>query len=118
MFLDFQCINFVSLHILKVGSFHAKKTPAERAYVSALCKILGSLHFQSSDQEAIKLMRRLLSSVIESVSAEKDLLKELKWMAERLSSADTHPDQTLLQDQANSIFGKFWSSENDACLMI
>ncbi|XP_021891409.1 condensin complex subunit 3 isoform X2 [Carica papaya] len=59
----------------EVGSFHAKKTPAERAYVSALCKILGSLHFQSSDQEAIKLMH-------------------------------THPDQTLLQDQANSIFGR------------
>lgn len=83
-----------------------KKTAAERSYVSALCRILVLLRFRSSEQGAIKLMRRLLSHVAGSVSAEKDLVKELKRIAEHLKSVDADPDQELLQDEANLILGK------------
>lgn len=85
-----------------------KKTAAEKAYVSALCRVLVLLHFQLSEQGAIKLMRRLLNHVAESVSAEKDLVKELKRMADRLKAVDRQPDQELLQDQANLILGNFF----------
>lgn len=54
-------------------SFPAKKTAAEKAYVSALCKTLFLLHFRPTDQGAVKLMRQLLSRV--TVLAEKELLK-------------------------------------------
>ncbi|KAJ0100137.1 hypothetical protein Patl1_21200 [Pistacia atlantica] len=89
----------------EVLSFHMKKTPAERSYVSALCRILVLLHFRLSEQGTIKLMRKLLSRVFESVSAEKDLVKELKEMAERLKGLERHPDEELSQDEANNIFG-------------
>lgn len=42
----------------------------------------------------------------ESVSAEKDLFKELRRMADHLKALDRHPDQEMSQDQANLIFGK------------
>lgn len=84
-----------------------KKTPAERSYVSALCRILVLLHFRLSEQGAIKLMRKLLSHVFESLSAEKDLVKELKQMAERLKGLEGHPDEELSQDEANTIFSKY-----------
>ncbi|KAL5810121.1 hypothetical protein ACOSQ4_026689 [Xanthoceras sorbifolium] len=87
-------------------SFQMKKTPAEKSYVSALCKILVLLNFQSLEQGAIKLMQRLLYRVSESVSAEKDLVKELKQMAERLKAVDRHPDEELSQDEAKLIFGR------------
>ena len=64
------------------------------------------LHFRLSEQEAIQLMRRLLIPVVESVSAEKDLVKELRRMADHLKAQDRHPDQEMSQDQANHIFGK------------
>jgi hypothetical protein len=92
--------------IVEVASFHIKKTAAEKAYVSALCRVLVLLHFRSSEQWAIKLMRRLLNHVAESVSAEKDLVKELKRMADRLKAVDRQPEQELLQDQADPILGK------------
>jgi hypothetical protein len=92
--------------IVKVASFHMKKTAAEKAYVSALCRVLVLLHFRLSEEGAIKLMRRLLNHVAESVSAEKDLVKELKRMADRLKAVDRQPDQELLLDQANLILGK------------
>ncbi|KAF3630803.1 hypothetical protein FXO38_26944 [Capsicum annuum] len=57
----------------EVVSFPAKKTAAEKAYVSALCKTLFLLHFRPTDQGAVKLMRQLLSRV--TVLAEKELLK-------------------------------------------
>ncbi|KAL6225844.1 hypothetical protein ACLB2K_004693 [Fragaria x ananassa] len=90
----------------EVAAFPTKKTPAEKSYVSALCRILVLLQFRSSEQEAIQLMRRLLNPVAESVSAEKDLVKELKRMANRLKALDKHPDQEISQDQANLIFGR------------
>ncbi|KAK9272196.1 hypothetical protein L1049_002567 [Liquidambar formosana] len=90
----------------EVASFHTKKSPAEKSYVSALCRILVLLHFRLSEQEAIKLMRMLLNRVADSVAAEKELVKELKRMAERLTAVDRHPDQELLQDQANLILGR------------
>nr|XP_011469619.1 PREDICTED: condensin complex subunit 3 isoform X2 [Fragaria vesca subsp. vesca] len=90
----------------EVAAFPTKKTPAEKSYVSALCRILVLLQFRSSEQEAIQLMRRLLNPVAESVSAEKDLVKELKRMADRLKALDKHPDQEMSQDQANLIFGR------------
>ncbi|CAK7338997.1 unnamed protein product [Dovyalis caffra] len=89
----------------EVASFTTKKTPAERSYVSALCRILVLLHFRVSEQGAIKLMRKLLNRVAETVSAERDLVKELKQMAERLKSVDKQPDEELLEDQAKLILG-------------
>ncbi|TYH44410.1 hypothetical protein ES332_D11G192300v1 [Gossypium tomentosum] len=90
----------------EVLRFPAKKTPAERSYVAALCRILASLHFCLSEQVPVKTMRRLLSRVCESVLSEKDILKELKLMAERLEGLDRNPDQDLSEDEVKYIFGK------------
>ncbi|WJX31033.1 hypothetical protein P8452_19512 [Trifolium repens] len=91
---------------VEVASFHSKKTPAEKAYVSALCRILVSLHFRLSEQGPIKIMRKLLCRMVECVSSEKDLVKELKRMAEHLVTIDRQQDQELLQDEVNLILGK------------
>lgn len=50
-------------------------------------------------------MRKLLNRLAECVSSEKDLVKELKRMAEHLMTVDRQPDQELLQDEVNLIFG-------------
>ena len=68
------------------------------------------LHFQLSEQGAIKLMRRLLNRVAESAFAEREVVKELKRMAERLKAIDREPDQELSQEQANCILGKILPS--------
>ncbi|KAJ1398163.1 Nuclear condensin complex subunit 3, C-terminal domain [Sesbania bispinosa] len=91
---------------VEVTSFHSKKTAAEKSYVSALCRILVLLHFRLSEQGPIKIMRRLLCRMVESVSSEKDLVKELQRMAEHLMTVDRQPDQELLQDEVNLILGK------------
>ncbi|CAI9763484.1 unnamed protein product [Fraxinus pennsylvanica] len=91
---------------VEVASFHAKKTSAEKSYLSAVCRILVLLQFRASEQGAIKLVRQLLNRVSESVAAEKDLLKELRQMAERLKELDGHPDQKLSSDQTNQILGR------------
>ncbi|KAA3476170.1 condensin complex subunit 3 [Gossypium australe] len=90
----------------EVLRFPAKKTPAERSYVSAVCRILASLHFRLSEQGPVKIMRRLLSRVCESVLSEKDILKELKLMAERLEGLDRNPDQDLSEDEVKYIFAR------------
>ncbi|CAL5373808.1 unnamed protein product [Camellia sinensis] len=87
----------------EVANFHVKKKAAEKSYIIALCRILVLLHFRLPEQGAIKLMRRLLNRVAESVSTEKELVKELKRMADRLKAADKHPDQDLSLDEANTI---------------
>lgn len=99
-------MNYLAFCFIQVAAFPTKKTPAERSYVSALCRILVLLQFRVSEQEAIQLMRRLLVRVAESVLAEKDLVKELRRMADRLKALDKHPDLEISQDQANLIFGK------------
>lgn len=86
-------------------SFKGKKTAAEKAYVAALCKILVLLNLKPSDQNLIKLMKKLLSRVAESVCSEKELLKEVKSVLEHLNCLDTCPSEELSQDEANSIFG-------------
>ncbi|QCD98460.1 condensin complex subunit 3 [Vigna unguiculata] len=91
---------------VEVVSFPSKKTAAEKAYVSALCRILVLLHFRISEQGPIKCMRKLLYHVVECVSSEKDLVKELKRMSERLRTVDSLPDQELLQDDVKLILGK------------
>ncbi|CAH9070046.1 unnamed protein product [Cuscuta epithymum] len=92
---------------IRIGSevtrFGGKKTVAEKSYASALCRTLVLLHFRSSEQEAVKLMGHLLTHILESVAAEKDLMKDLKQMAARLKALDTHPDQELSSDQVNLI---------------
>lgn len=102
----FKLNRFFFLCFVEVASSHVKKTAAGRTYVSALCRILVMLHFRLTEQGAIKLMRCLLNLVAESVLAEKDLLKELKRMAEHLKAVDRQPEQKLLPDQANTILGK------------
>lgn len=64
------------------------------------------LHFRVTEQGPIKLMRCLLNRVVESVSSERELAKELKRVAERLQTADKHQKQDLHPDQANLILGK------------
>ena len=64
------------------------------------------LSFRPSEQGAIKLMRKLLNLVVESVLTEKELVKELKRMSESLKAIDRHPDQELPRDQANLVLGK------------
>lgn len=64
------------------------------------------LHFRTSEQGPIKLMQQLLSSIIDSVAVEKDLLKELRQMSEKLMIIDKSPEEKLPSDQANLILGK------------
>lgn len=64
------------------------------------------LHFRVTEQGPIKLMRHLVNRVVESVSSERELAKELKQVAERLQTADKHQEQDLHPDQANLILGK------------
>lgn len=86
-------------------SFKEKKTAAEKAYVAALCKILVLLHLKPSEQNVIKLLKKLLSLLAESVCSEKELLREVKPILEHLKSLDACPSEELTHDQANSIFG-------------
>ncbi|KAL6337964.1 hypothetical protein AAG906_005933 [Vitis piasezkii] len=106
--LDFECgEEGLAIRIAaEVVSFHVKKTTAQKSYVSALCRVLVLLHFRLSEQGAIKLMRRLLNRVAESAFAEREVVKELKRMAERLKAIDREPDQELSQEQANCILGR------------
>ncbi|XP_058187626.1 uncharacterized protein LOC131304416 [Rhododendron vialii] len=90
----------------EVANFHMTKKAAEKSYVSALCRILVQLHFRSSEQGAIKLMRMLLTRVAETIATEKDIVKELKRMAERLKAVDENPDKDLSIDEANVILGR------------
>ncbi|XP_050228853.1 uncharacterized protein LOC126678036 [Mercurialis annua] len=90
----------------EVLSFSVKKTAAEKAYTLALSRILVLLHFRMSEQGAVKLMRRLLNHVAESGSADKDLIKELKRMAEHLKSLDSQPEEELEDDQIKLILGR------------
>ena len=90
----------------KVAICPIKKTPAGKSFVIALCKIAPLLHFRSSEQAAIKCMRGLMGRMVESVSADKELVKELKQMAANLQALDDHPDEEFSQYQANLIFGK------------
>lgn len=88
-----------------MASFHGKKTAAEKSYVAALCKILVLLQFRVSEQGAIKLMQRILGRVSTAVASEKDLMKELKHMAERLKAIDRNPDDQLSPEQTTLILG-------------
>ncbi|KAL6537705.1 hypothetical protein OROHE_012332 [Orobanche hederae] len=89
-----------------VTSFPAKKSAAEKSYLVALCRILVSLQFRVSEQGVVKLMRRILNRVIVSVAAEKDIMKELRRMAERLAAIDRNPDERLSPEQTTSILEK------------
>uniref|UniRef100_A0A803QFV0 Uncharacterized protein n=1 Tax=Cannabis sativa TaxID=3483 RepID=A0A803QFV0_CANSA len=103
---------------IEVSNFPNKKTSA---YISAISKILVLLHFRSSEQDAIKLMRRILGTVTTSVSTtDRDLIKELKRMADHLSEVDRNVDDEQLptQDQANLIFGRVCSRRRDSLLLL
>lgn len=86
--------------------FSGKKIAAEKAYVAALCRILVLISFRSSEQSVIKLLRRLMYNVHECASSDKELVKELNRLAERLKSLDRNPDQQLLQETADFILGE------------
>lgn len=88
----------------EVARFPGKKTAAERSYIAALCRVLVLLNLGSSDQEAVKLLRSLLNHALVIVATEKDLVKDMKQFSERLKALDRHPDQELLQEQADVIF--------------
>ncbi|CAI0548280.1 unnamed protein product [Linum tenue] len=90
----------------ELASFTGKRTAAERSYMSALCRTLVLIQFHPSEQDAIRLMRRLLNHLTANVHLEKDAMKELKLMAERLESVDSRPEEALALEQANLILGK------------
>ncbi|XP_056162906.1 uncharacterized protein LOC115681414 isoform X2 [Syzygium oleosum] len=90
----------------EVARFPGKKTAAERSYISALCRVLVLLNLGSSDQEPVKLLRSLLNHALVIVAAEKDLVKDMKQFSECLKALDQHPDQELLQEQADVIFDR------------
>ncbi|CAH2079627.1 unnamed protein product [Thlaspi arvense] len=89
---------------IEMVSFKGNKTAAEKAYVAALCKTLVLLHLKPSEQNVVKLMKKLLSRVADSVCSEKELLKEVKLVLEHLKSLDASPSEEISQDEANSIF--------------
>ncbi|KAI3798641.1 hypothetical protein L1987_33919 [Smallanthus sonchifolius] len=90
----------------EILSFPKKKNAAEKSYVSAVSKILVLLRFKQTEQVAVKLMRRLMNHVAEAVSADKDILKEVKQMSEHLKASDTSPDEPLQPEQANLLIEK------------
>ncbi|PWA56331.1 hypothetical protein CTI12_AA420700 [Artemisia annua] len=90
----------------QILSFQQKKNAAEKSYVSAISKILALLRFRPTEQVPIKLMRRLLNRVSEAVSADKEVVKEVKQMAERLKASDESPDEPLESDQARLLLEK------------
>ena len=53
-------------------------------------------------------MRVLLNRIVESVSYDKEVSKELTNLARNLKSVDRSPDEELPQDQANTILGKIF----------
>ncbi|GAA0186430.1 hypothetical protein LIER_33718 [Lithospermum erythrorhizon] len=91
---------------VEVARFPAKKSSAEKSYITALCKVLVLVKFRSSEQVGIKLMVQLLNHVIKAVASEKDLQKELKQMSESLKALDMHPEIKLSSEQAQMLFGK------------
>ncbi|XP_073146295.1 uncharacterized protein [Henckelia pumila] len=91
---------------VEVANFNPKKTAAEKSYLSALCRILVLLHFRTTEQDAIKLMRMLLNCITPSMSAEKDIFKELREMAACLRTIDINPDERLSPEQSHLILGK------------
>lgn len=91
---------------VEVANFDPKKTAAEKSYLSALCRTLILLHFRTTEQDEIKLMRRLLNRIIPSMAVEKDIFKELRQMAECLRAIDSNPDERLSPEQAHLILGK------------
>lgn len=91
---------------MKVIGFLLKKTAAEKSYISALCKILALLNFRVSEEGPIKLMQQFLNRITESLAAERDIVKELKQLSERLKVIDKNPEEKLSSEQANLILGK------------
>ncbi|KAG9444465.1 hypothetical protein H6P81_015805 [Aristolochia fimbriata] len=89
----------------EVVSCEMKKTSAGKSYMLALSKIAVLLSFRSSEQVAVKCMRGLLLRMIDSVSADKELLKELMQMEARLKILDELPDEEISQDQLALVQG-------------
>nr|GEV13526.1 condensin complex subunit 3 [Tanacetum cinerariifolium] len=90
----------------EILSFQKKKNAAEKSYISAISKILVLLRFRPTEQVPIKLMRRLVNRVSEVMSADKEVVKEVKQMAERLKASDESPDEPLESDQAHLLLEK------------
>ncbi|EPS67472.1 hypothetical protein M569_07302 [Genlisea aurea] len=91
---------------VEVASYlRGKKTAAERSYLGSLCRVLVLLEFRVSEQNAVKLLRRILNPVHLTVAADRDVAKELRRMAERLRAVDRTPDEMLSVDQCRIILG-------------
>ncbi|MQM06416.1 hypothetical protein Taro_039241, partial [Colocasia esculenta] len=90
----------------EVASFPAKKTAAGKSYMLALCKIAAALKFRPSLQDSIKCMRGLLNHMMEAVSGDREVLKELMQMAAQLRTLGEHPDQELSVEDSSAIFAK------------
>lgn len=86
-------------------AFLQKKTAAGKSYLAALCRVAVLLDFRSSEQEAIKCMRKLLNHMVESISGDKQVVKELEGMMVRLKAIDEHPNEGLPDEQIKLILG-------------
>lgn len=58
-------------------------------------------------------MLRILSRLITAVASEKDLMKEVRHMVERLKAIDRNPEEQLSSVESTSILGKQKSSPFD-----
>jgi condensin complex subunit 3 len=90
---------------VEVASFPSKKTAAGKSYLAALCRVAVLLDFRSSEQEAIKCMRKLLNHMAESISGDKQVVKDLEGMMARMKAIDAHPNEGLPDEQIKLILG-------------
>lgn len=91
----------------KVTSFPLKKSTAEKSYIAALCKVLVLIRFQASEQTALKCILKLMNHVLESVSFEEELIKDLKQWCKYLKALEKNPEETLRPEQCSAILGNF-----------
>ncbi|XP_024527782.1 condensin complex subunit 3 isoform X2 [Selaginella moellendorffii] len=98
----------------EIMRFSSRKTLAVKAYKSALCKVLVSLKFLPSRQKEIRAMRALLSLVIDEMAGEKLLLKELRAMAAELKSLDSTKDETIGNDELETLLASLGFLAEDA----
>ncbi|XP_031491341.1 uncharacterized protein LOC116258361 [Nymphaea colorata] len=91
---------------VEVLKCHVKRTAAGKSYILALCRVVVSLRFCPSQQDALKLMRMLLNQMVGYITSDNQVLKDLKSMATHLKTQDEDPDRLLSSEQIKILLGK------------
>ncbi|KAF3786860.1 Condensin complex subunit 3 [Nymphaea thermarum] len=91
---------------VEVLKCHVKRTAAGKSYILALCRVVVSLRFCPSQQDALKLMRMLLNQMVGYITSDNQVLKDLKSMATHLKTQDEDPNRLLSSDQIKFLLGK------------